>query len=178
MRSGFGKVVFFRRGDAPVDVTEDTFANAAPNFAIQNLRCSLGFTSPTWNSYPTVRLDGLACPAGGWLVDRGLPHDSDLNQDLNGDGVTLLMAYALRLNPRINLSRQMPQPELNQEFLSLSFHGGARGIRYLVETSTDLRTWNTDGVEILERPWRGWRSRVEVRRDGRSRYLRLRVELE
>ena len=47
-----------------------------------------------------MRIDERACPAAPWLVSHGLPYDTDLNQDLNGDGVTLLMAYALGLDPK------------------------------------------------------------------------------
>ena len=43
-------------------------------------------------------------PAASWLLKINLPYDTSLQQDLDGDGVSLLLAYALNLDPRLNLS--------------------------------------------------------------------------
>ena len=77
-------------------------------------------------------------PAASWLLAHGLWYDTDLQQDTDGDGVNLLMAYALDLDPRLNLRGSLPAPVLGPVTLSLSFHGTSPGITYQVETSTDL----------------------------------------
>ncbi len=97
------------------------FADAGAAFTIYYLSCSTGFTSPTWNGYPAVRIDEQACPAAPWLVAHGLPYDTDLNQDLNGDGVSVLMAYALDLDPHQQLGSRLPTPVLQGDQLRMPF---------------------------------------------------------
>ncbi len=161
-------------GDTPTKFDENTFANTAPDFTIYYLSTSTGFTSPTWNGYPTIMLDEVTHPAAPWLVSHGLPHDTNLHQDLNGDGVSLLMAYALNLDPKENLKGRMPEPMVGATSLGLSFHAVAPGISYLVETSTDLQSWTTDGVNWSELAEDGHRT-ASVERNGPRRFLRLRL---
>ncbi|MFC7337479.1 leucine-rich repeat domain-containing protein [Haloferula chungangensis] len=161
-------------GDAPT-FNENTFANTAPGFTIYYLSCSTGFTSPTWNGYPTVRIDERACSAAPWLVSHGLPYDTDLKQDLNGDGVSLLMAYALDLDPTQNLQSKMPAPVLDGSSLGMTFHAASPGITYTVETSTDLRNWTTEGVLYSPLAPDGTQT-ASVSRDVSSCFLRLVVE--
>lgn len=161
-------------GDAPTYFSENTFTNTAPDFTIYYLSSSTGFTSPNWNGYPTVMLDESIYPAAPWLLSHGLPHDTNLHQDLNGDGVSLLMAYALDLDPNANLQSMMPTPVVNGSSLSLSFHAAAPGITYTVETSTDLQNWTTDGVSWSEPAEDGLRT-ASVERNGPRRFLRLRL---
>lgn len=59
------------------------------------------------------------------MVGHGLPYDAPLDLDLNGDGVSLLMAYALGLDPHANLSGRRPAPVVNSDFLTLSFYAAA-----------------------------------------------------
>ena len=44
----------------------------------------------------------------------------------------------------------MPTPVVNGSAMSLSFHAAAPAISYLVETSTDLQHWTTDGVTLTD----------------------------
>ena len=159
-------------GNAPFQFDQNTFKNTAPGFTIYYLSCSTGFTSPTWHGYRTVRIDERACPAAPWLLSHGLSYDTDLNKDLNGDGVDLLMAYALDLDPNTNLSSSMPAPVLNGNSLNLTFHAAAPGITYSVETSTDLDNWTTDGVVISNLDIDKQRT-ASVPLDAPRRYLRL-----
>ncbi len=76
------------------------------------------------------------------------------NMSLNGDGVTLLMAYALNLNPNLNLRRQLPRPILTHDAtLRINFFAAAAGISYTVQTSTDLKKYHggRDAGRIFER---------------------------
>jgi hypothetical protein len=161
-------------GDAP-SLGKAVFGDAAPGFTIYYLSCSNGFTSPTWNGYPTIRIDERACPAAPWLVAHGFAYDTDLHLDHNGDGVSLLMAYALDLNPQLNLGGRLPVPVMDAESMTMSFHAASPGITYRVETSTDLRTWRTDGVTLSGLDADNKRT-AAVRRDAPQRFLRLVVE--
>ena len=62
------------------------------------------------------------------------------------------MAYALGLNPNQQLWSRLPSPVLDADTqtLSLSFHGASAGISCLVETSTDLQNWTTEGVTLSD----------------------------
>jgi hypothetical protein len=103
--SGLHSALFL--DDAPRTAGRDTFTNTAPAFTIFYLGDSSGLTSPTWNDYPAVRIDEQARPAAAWLVGHNLPYDTDLHQDLNGDGVNRRRrepAHGLRARPR-------PEPE-------------------------------------------------------------------
>jgi hypothetical protein len=87
-------------------------------------------------------------PAANWLATNGFPADADLKSDPNGDGVNLLLAYALNLDPQQNLSTSMPRPVGAANQMSVTFYAGNMDVIYTVETSTDLSTWHTDGVTL------------------------------
>lgn len=153
------------------------FSDGPENRIFFYLSGSTGFP-PTLEGSPTVMLDSasdFAVPS--WLLAQDLPYDTDLSQDLNGDGVNLLTAYALDLDPSMNLAPQMPRPELGEGTMAMSFHGDAQGIRYTVETSNDLENWTTDGVTLSDSNEDGMRS-ATVDRGSSLRFLRLVVDRE
>jgi hypothetical protein len=152
-----------------------SLSSLKPNsYATYWLSSKTGFTAPTWQGQPAVRIDEAAYPAASWLLQNDLPYDSDLQQDPDGDGVSLVMAYALNLNPRINLSASLPAPVLHPDRLSLTFHAAAEGITYQVETSTGLDQWTTDGVTVSA-IGADQRRTASVARSGPGRFLRLKV---
>lgn len=56
------------------------------------------------------------------------------------------MLYALNLDPRQNLCRTMPAPELTPGRMGLRFYSGSVGISSAVESSSDMIHWSTIGV--------------------------------
>jgi len=153
--TGIGSKAFFNcgtlsaanfTGNAPTTMSSDAFSPAPNNFAVYYPSTATGFTSPTWFGYPAFGISGD--PVVAWLTTYQLPADSDLKSDLNGDGVSLLMAYALNLNPNQNLSGALPQPVLTTDQMRLSFYAGAAGVAYVVESSTDLQVWSAGGVSV------------------------------
>ena len=157
-------------GDAPA-VATGVFSYAAAEFTVVYARAATGFSSPSWEGYPSR---GIGNTSGeiAWLLDKGLPEDSDLDADPNGDGVNLLMAYALNLDPDENLSDRMPTPQVTADQMSLEFHGAAVGITYAVEASEDLQTWSSAGVALSGVDGSGMRKAV-VDRSGPNCFLRL-----
>ncbi len=103
-----------------------------------------------------------------------LINDPDMGQDLNGDGVPLLMAYALNLDPHLDLSGSMPKPEIGFGTLDMSFYAGASGVEYIVETSENLVSWSTNGVALSSPDSESFRT-ASVSLDSPSRFLCLRV---
>jgi hypothetical protein len=115
-------------------------------------------------------------PVTAWLLANGFPTDTNLQSDPNVDGVNLLMAYALNLNPRQNLSGNIPQPMLVGNQMSLTFYAGSAGVTYTVESSTDLQTWSADGVTVLVDPQDSNYRTATVNRTGPVRFMRLGVQ--
>jgi hypothetical protein len=98
--------------------------------------------------------------------------DADLHLDTNGDGVNLLMAYALNLDPNQNLSGSLPVPITSADSLSISFHAASEGITYTVQTTADLRASTTDGVTLSEID-AGGQQTATVSLGDEGRFLRL-----
>jgi len=86
----------------------NVFELTASGFTIYYLSSATGFESPTWLGYPAIGTGVAGDELGSWLLSKGLPADIDITLDANGDGVNLLMAYALNLDPDHDLSRSLP----------------------------------------------------------------------
>lgn len=138
-----------------------------------------GFSAPLWTpietqpGYVSVNM-GPENPLSPWLISNNLPVDADLESDSNGDGVNLLMAYALNLNPNLNLSGSTPQLVKTPTQMSLSFYGVAPRVTYIVECSTNLATWSTEGV-TLSAPNSNQVRTATVSTTGPSCFMRLKV---
>jgi hypothetical protein len=165
------KVTF--EGNAPPTVGSGPFAFAATGFKVCHYPTATGFANP-WLGYPTEVIGG-GNPFGSWLAGYNLPTDSALNLDSNGDGVSLLMAYALDLDPTENLSAAVPKPVLSATQMSLSYHSAADGVTYRVEVSPDLKTWSVEGVVVTGPDVNGV-STATASRTGESRFMRLVVD--
>lgn len=110
-------------------------------------------------------------PFVSWLTVNGFPANSAPNSDPNGDGVNLLMAYALGLDPKQNLSGSIPKPVITANQMSLTFPATAAGVTYVVQTSTNLSIWGTEGVTLSALS--GGVRTATVQRIGPARFLRL-----
>lgn len=133
-------------GDAPA-MGAAVFDNTADGFTLYYGASATGFTSPTWMGYAAAVL-GSGDATTSWLVAHGYDAATDLTGDPDGDGVPLLLAYAFGLDPAANLSASLPQPELVDDHLTLSFPARAEGVTYTPQMSTDLVAWTTDGVTL------------------------------
>jgi hypothetical protein len=144
------QVYFF--GNAP-SMGDTVFPNPTnrPGLRLYYYSGKSGFTTPVWTvnlvPYSTINM-GAESPIKTWLITAGLPYDSDLQSDSNQDGVNLLMAYALGLNPNQNQSGSMPSPLITGSQMSLRYYAGSAGVTYSVESSSDLKTWTTNGVTL------------------------------
>jgi hypothetical protein len=165
------KVTF--EGNAPPTVNTSPFAFTATGFKVCYYSNATGFSNP-WRGYPTEEIR-VGDPFGSWLAGYNLPTDSPLNLDANGDGVSLLMAYALDLDPTENLSAVVPKPVLGATQMSLSYHSAAEGVTYRVEVGPDLKTWSVDGV-VVNGPDVNGVSTATASRTGDSRFMRLVVD--
>lgn len=160
-------------GDAPT-LGIGVFTNVDPNHIIYYLDSSADFTTPLWNDYPTQIIDTSTYPAASWLLESNLTYGTTLNQDLNGDGVSLLMAYALDLNPNEQLINRLPIAELDNTSLSMKYYSGSAGVTYRVEFSKDMGTWVTTGVTISAPDANGIRT-ASIDRGEICGFLRLAI---
>ena len=153
-------------GDAPTTFGFSVFDRTAEDFTIHYLSSNTGFTSPTWQGYP----------ATSWFMDNGLdPISTNLEQDVNGDGVLLLTAYALNLDPALDLSDSLPKAVLAPDTMNMTYHAASPGITYTVETSEDLETWTDTGITFSDLDGNN-EVTASIDTTAPHRFLRLRVE--
>jgi len=133
-------------GNAPT-IGANVFDYEASGFKVYYFNGKTGFTSPTWNGYTTANM-GNFNPATNWLLVNNLPYNADLQSTPNGDGVSLLMDYALNLNPNKNQVANLPKAVLNTGNLSYAFYAGNTDISYHVQASSDLKTWSSADVTV------------------------------
>ena len=137
-------------GNAPT-VGWHTFLSTGTGFTVYYYSGATGFSSPTWTyqtgeTMPSVKLSQPLLST--WLVSNGFVSDADLKSTPHNDGVTLLMNYALNLNPAKNQSASQPKPVVSGSQMSLTYYAGSPGVTYTVQASTDLQNWSTSGVSV------------------------------
>ena len=82
-----------------------------------------------------------------WKTDCGLAANALDNGDSDNDGQSNLMEYALNTNPVVP-DHQSPVIVTNATgLLKLTYTKWRADVSYSVETSTDLLTWTTSGVD-------------------------------
>lgn len=171
--SQLGKVVFM--GNAPF-VDKYAFDYTLEGFSIYYYDSNSGFTSPLWYGYPTITLSFKNTdPIILWLDGYGYPLDTEIgHQDQNGDGVDLLTAYALNLNPLLDLSDSMPKSIIDSGKMSMQFYAAAEGVEYIVKTNPNLTqtSWTLDGIHISDLNSENERT-ASVDLDSPCRFLRL-----
>ena len=148
--TNLGSALF--KGNAPA-MGSGVFDNTASGFTVYYYNGATGFTSPTWidgsgDSFPAVNLG--SGPAAFWMNAHAASYNADLTGEPNGDGVSLLMDYALNLDPTRNQSASIPTAVVAGGQMTLTFYGGSAGVTYSVESSTDLQIWDTEGVTISD----------------------------
>ena len=114
----------------------------------------------------------LLTPAQTWLAQDGISTGTNLLSDQDGDGISLLTAYALGLDPDGNATDAMPSPALSGGNLGMTFWGARTDVNYAAESSTDLIDWTPEGVTLSAPDSSGHRD-AAVPHDGPSRFMRL-----
>lgn len=165
------------KGDAPV-LSFGVFSVVASDFAVYFMAGAVDFPVPPddmfWYGYPAVNMGSEVSPTTALLLSKGLPANSDLKSDTNGDGVNLLLACALNLDPFQNLSDKIPNPIMVGNQMNLTFYAGVAGITYGVETSCDLNNWSSVGV-TLSAPDANLNCTASASVSGPCLYMRLAV---
>lgn len=136
---------------------------------------------------PDLLISHVRTPFQNWLVANGNPINTPAEGDLDGDGVSNLMEFALGLTMGSSgYQGRQAQSIVNDggsDYLAFTYtrpEPAPAGISYLVESSGDLATWSAAGItEIGDTLGGGFRTLTL--RDGVNlntnpkRFLRLRV---
>ncbi|GAA5494512.1 hypothetical protein Rhal01_00674 [Rubritalea halochordaticola] len=159
-------------GNAP------SFFGASPfptNPTIHYLKGATGFDVAPWTDYNLVEIDTSTYPNAAWLLENQQDHTLSLDEDPNGDGVPLLMEYALGLKAYQNNAPNLPQMEIGETTAGITFQGDTPGINYEVWTSTDLSNWTQTGVTLSTPDANGKRSATIPHSTSPKAFLQLRV---
>ena len=172
-------------GNAPgVMQSNNVFMRAASGFVVYFFSSNNGYTTPRWvpvkggsDSYSTQPLNSIPTNSEVWLLGHGLPMNTDLNLDSNGDGVNHLMAYALELDPNAGVISNPLEATLDSNLLTTTFFAGKQDVVYTPQTSTDLKNWTSDGVTLSELSLEGRRT-ASVSTSQPIQFLRLLLALD
>ena len=146
-----------------------------PYLTIYFFNGSAGFSYPSWYGYKTMMISESSYPAAKWLLENGLDYDIELGQYVTEEGTSLLLAYALNLDPRQQLSGKMPKSVIVANEMEMTFYAKAQGVSYTVEASKDLLNWTTEIVSLSSLNAEGYRT-ASVDRDATQCFLRLVVQ--
>jgi uncharacterized delta-60 repeat protein len=81
-----------------------------------------------------------------WKSALQIPAEADENSDADGDGVRLLVEYALGMNPVVPDVSALPKGVMTEDEISISFTPLRGTVDYVVEWSDDLVEWDTEGL--------------------------------
>jgi len=157
-------------GNAPA-CDDLAFSSVLEDFTVYYFDGAAGFTSPLWKGVPAVNM-GASTPANLWKVRNDIAHDTPMGADPDGDGIKLLMAYALGLDPHRAGVADLPPVEVSGTTLAMTFQSGVPGITYQVETSDDLVDWTDEGV-VLSPPDAAQLRTATYAGPGGARFMRL-----
>lgn len=164
-------------GDAPT-TGSSVFGAAADGFHVEYYNGASGFTAPLWTDsygdiYPSVSRG--PSPSATWLFAKGLSPTTSLSTPVPKlGGMPLLMAYALNLNPSGNLAATVPKVAVGGGQMSYTYYAANTDVSYLVQASTDLKTWSAAGVSVSAMDYYG-NCTATVPLSGGLRFLRLAV---
>lgn len=89
-------------------------------------------------------------PVEEWLITKGFRTSQDMSETLPGSEASILISYALGMDPYETGSAKMPLVEFTKGQLAMRFFAGRPDVDYKVEVSDDLSEWEETGVLVSE----------------------------
>lgn len=112
-----------------------------------------------------------------WKDYHRLELDAPGTADPDGDGVPLLLEYALGLSPKHPSAESLPDTRVAEGRVELIYYRARSDVTYVVEASTDLKQWSADGVTQQQSLTGLWVTASAPLPSSGARFLRLRVEI-
>jgi len=178
--SSLKRAVFYGDGDTQNSqlITSRVFEEGSSDFRIYYFSDHSGFDSPEWHGYSATEIDLALYPLAIWLLRADLEFDADLNDDVSGDGIPLLMNYALNQWPHFQLTAFMPKAKRTGNTLSMKHYASKEGITYQVQVSPDLTpgSWTTAGISLGPINENGYQT-ATLTTNGTQMFMRIHVQL-
>ncbi len=157
-------------GSAPT-MGPDAFSYTDSNFHIEYYIDRFGFSSPLWNGYQAFDV-GYSSPVYQWLSENNIPFEISLFSDPSESGVPLIVSYAFNLELGNYYSPIVPI--LTNDILSVKYYALRSDIKYTVEYSLDLITWENEFVTLTPLDSNGYRT-ASIPSD-RKAFMRIGVQ--
>lgn len=160
IRSWNMKTILFK-GDAPSEPIGLAGLRDNEEMTVYFLSGAQGFNTPTWDVFGdgrtvfnTVEIGSME-PAEEWLITKGLRISQDMSQTLPGSRASVLMSYALGMDPYETDATKMPSVDFADGQLAMKFFAGRPDVDYKVEMSDELSRWQESGVTLSAADDRG-----------------------
>lgn len=110
-----------------------------------------------------------------WKSDLGIAPGTADDDDSDLDGIPLLLEYALALSPSLSDRQGLPGIGIAGALVEFSYLRARADVDYVVEASTDLDDWSSDGVNQGTAPLH--RTATVSTLGNPKRFLRLSVQI-
>lgn len=110
-----------------------------------------------------------------WKSDLGIAPGTADDDDSDLDGIPLLLEYALALSPSLSDRQGLPGTGIAGALVEFSYLHARADVDYVVEASTDLDDWSSDGVNQGTAPLH--RTATVSTLGNPKRFLRLSVQI-
>ena len=144
------------KGDAPAEPIGLAGFRDTDEITVYFLSGAQGFSAPRWDVFGdgrlilhTVEIESLE-PVEEWLITKGFRISQDMSETLPGSEVSILISYALGMDPYETGPAKMPMVEFTKGQLAMRFFAGRPDVDYKVEVSDDLSEWEETGVLVSE----------------------------
>jgi uncharacterized delta-60 repeat protein len=169
-RSPAGSGLWQQIAELEWDVTSFTDTQLPTDTSFDyRIRAWNGAGGSTYSNTAIVKtLDAFA----QWKLDHNMTVSALDRLDSDGDGMGLFLEYALGLDPNVADSGGMPVANMFGGILTMTYPRLYPELDYVVEASTDLQSWSSDGVNQGS----GWYPTAWIMLDKQPRlFLRLRI---
>ncbi|HEY1048731.1 MAG TPA: right-handed parallel beta-helix repeat-containing protein [Prosthecobacter sp.] len=85
-----------------------------------------------------------------WRSSQGFPAHTPATSDSDADGISLLLEYALNMDPKVASIFGLPVVSLAAGQLRLQYSQFRPDLLYQIETSTDLDTWRAERIQTYQ----------------------------
>jgi len=144
------------KGNAPAEPIGLAGFRDTDEITVYFLSGAQGFSAPRWDVFGdgrlilhTVEIESLE-PVEEWLITKGFRISQDMSETLPGSEASILISYALGMDPYETGPAKMPLVEFTKGQLAMRFFAGRPDVDYKVEVSDDLSEWEETGVLVSE----------------------------